>query len=117
MRCFSQRTQCALTYIDNWYAAGQSTAAYEQTHALLSENMGGEQVTILGVDVDCKEKTPGNKVRQKHPFHQGDNEQGNDIHGSLENTRHRDEARPSRRKAVARQLFLTDTGSSKTDRT
>ncbi|CUI11119.1 unnamed protein product [Bodo saltans] len=46
-----------LTYIDNWYAAGNMTKMYSRAPAILSENLVGTAVTILGLDVDTVHKT------------------------------------------------------------
>ncbi|CUE74388.1 unnamed protein product, partial [Bodo saltans] len=60
----------SLTYIDNWYAAGEHKDAYSMCPALLSENMSGTQVTILGVDVDTVARTLklGKKYERHVPF-------------------------------------------------
>ncbi len=59
-----------MTYIDNWYSSGYNRDAYKATHALLSQNDYGKQPTILGVNVDCEEKTLQlNKRYERHiPF-------------------------------------------------
>jgi hypothetical protein len=46
-----------LTYIDNWYSAGNNVKAYDLCPGELSENSCGTKLTILGLDVDCVEKT------------------------------------------------------------